>query len=124
MRNVQLTKKQTERMHLLVSCFAKRGTKSPAMPPEFVLMLNTIKSMIEDNIPFNENELNILKYLLDCYFGVFSEDDVDPLSEQAYAKITGHWSEAFDEPYYDRCITHAESVGYSFKKSSREKLGY
>lgn len=122
---VHLTKNQTERVKSLVSAFFERGKKSPKMEPQFLLMLQMVLRMIDDSTLFEPIESEIVVYLLDCYFSVFEENDVDPLAEQAYAKLTGHWSEQFDSPWYDRILVNSDTVGYKAVKSSRSTtLGF
>lgn len=124
MASVVLTNSQSNRIRLLVSTFLTRGRKSPVMKPHYLLMFDTIVKMLDDNTPFEKQEINVVIFILDSYFSVFKEGDIDPLAEQAYCKLTGHWPEVFAEPYYDRVVEYAHLVDYKVRPPSREKLGF
>ena len=124
MPGLKMTKPQSERVHGLVVSFYEKAKTIAEVPGDFCLMLLTVQRMIEDDTSFDQQELDIVVFVLECYFAAFEEHDVDPLAEQAYAKITGYWSEEFDAPWYDRCLEFGHSVGYQEKSSTRDKLGY
>jgi len=121
---VKLSKQQSERTLLLVSKFLERGRKSPVVSAEMLLLLQAMQGMVEDDILFEKVEFDVLVYIMECYFAAFESDDVDPLMEQSYCKLTGYWPEQFDSPWYDRVVTNASVVGYKEHKSSREPLGF
>lgn len=121
---IKMTKAQSDRVYSIVKTFYEKAKNIKDVPGDFCLMLLAIQKMIEDNTEFQQAELDIIVFVLECYFEAFDEYDVDPLAEQAYAKIMGHWPEQFSEPWYDRCVEHGHLLGYEDKASSRDKLGY
>jgi hypothetical protein len=102
MAAVHFTKKQTKHIERLVALYASRTILMECLPMRLKAHIQLINSMIEDGIGFDQTEWEVLTWILELYFGSFTEDDIDPLAEQAYAKICGEWP--FDEPWYDRML--------------------
>lgn len=102
-----MTKKQSDHVYRLVTLYADRLRTVEDFPPSLLAHLYLIISLIEDKIKLGKTEFAVLEWLLDMYFTSNTEAYIDPLAEQVYAKIVGHWP--YDEPWYDRMLDHEES---------------
>jgi hypothetical protein len=108
-----LTKKQQSRIETIFNEFYTHAIvcDHESFTPMFKTQLNMVKGMMEDGIPFDQAELNFLIFVLDWYFSSMSENHVDPLAEQAYAKLTGDFTDSFDKPWYERIRCLKEQQG-------------
>lgn len=99
-----LTKKQQSHLETIFNVFYEHAIvcEHEAFSPLFKMQLRMVKGMIEDGIAFGQAELNFLIFILDWYFGSMTDEQVDPLAEQAYCKLTGDFPSQFERPWYER----------------------
>lgn len=121
MGTIKMTTKQTEATRRVVSAFYERAKESPVVPPPFLLQLNVVLAMIDDEIPFSQTELDIIEFVFDAYFSSFNDDDIDPQAEQAYAKVAGHFY--FPEHWLDRTRKFAHVVDHEAPQQE-PRLGF
>jgi len=106
MGNITLNKKQTKHLGLLVGCFNNSSISKDFIPIEVKARISLIDHMVRDNVGFTQKEFDVILFILELYFSVFEESDIDPLAEQCYAKINGEWP--FIEPYYNRMLIYQD----------------
>jgi hypothetical protein len=96
-----LTKKQTERLVYVVDQFYQQALQTNCVPATFLVLLGgTVKIMKEQTKGLDQSDIDVVVWVLDTIFASFTEDDCDPLLEQAYHKLVGYWP--LDPPWYER----------------------
>lgn len=102
-----MTKKQSGHVYRLMTLYADRLKDVDDFPPSLLAHVHLVISMIDDKIKLGPTEFSVMQWILDMYFESSTDQYIDPIAEQAYAKIVGHWP--YDEPWYDRMLYHEES---------------
>ena len=100
---VTLTQKQTDHVYRILKEYERVADERGTLPPLLLIKIKALRSMIEEDIGFDDTDFAFLATLLQLYFEVFDEDDIDPLAEQAFAKCTGEWY--ILPPWHDRAAT-------------------
>lgn len=95
-----LTNKQTAKLQSAVRAFYDRAAESEAIDPKFLMVLGGVVRAVEDEDPLHQFQTDVLLWVLDLLFAQMTEDEFDPLLEQAYCKLAGWWP--VEPPWYDR----------------------
>lgn len=97
---IHFTVPQATKLREVVRLFTERAGEKD-LPGSFVLILGGLSQVIQDEDNIGQTEIDVLVWVLECMFEEFSDDDLDPLLEQCYHKLTGYWYEGFD-PWFIR----------------------
>lgn len=108
---ITLSTKQVDKCLTIVSEFVALAEHGSAFPAVLLIKLKLLRDMLRDgNVMFVNEDFEFLAVWLDLYFESFDDDDIDPLAEQAYAKIKGEWP--ILPPWYDRVRMLEGSIGF------------
>ena len=99
---IAFTIAQTDKLKEVVDAFVDRaGQEQAHLPGPLLLLLGGVRQIINDGDAIGQVEIDLLVWMLECIFEQFEDNDIDPLLEQAYHKLTGYWYEGFD-PWHVR----------------------
>ena len=97
---IHFTDAQAAKLREVLASFVDSAAKKEA-PGTFLILLSGIGRILADEDNIGQTEIDLLVWMLEVYFESFDEQDIDPLAEQAYHKLTGYWYEGF-APWYER----------------------
>lgn len=95
-----LTKKQADKLVDLVDKVYARSARSPAVPPQFLLLLAGVRSAILNSEPLEQLHIDVCIWAMDLLFAQMEEDEYDPQMEQVYHKLAGWWP--VEPPWFER----------------------
>ena len=73
---------------------------SGAIPPSMLLLLGGVRQAIIDTEGLDQQQMDVIVWVLDLLFAQMKEDEYDPQMEQIYHKITGFWPT--EKQWFDR----------------------
>jgi hypothetical protein len=106
---VHFTERQSQWVHRFLTLFTQRAGERQCLPGMYLLQLAILREAIEDNVSFGQEDFDLIAWAVEWYLRQFDDEDIDPLAEQVYAHLKGHWY--FDEPWYDRMRDNLHLVG-------------
>ena len=83
-----------------MTLFCERASKSGAIPPSMLLLLGGVRRAIIDTEGLDQQQMDVIVWVLDLLFAQMKEDEYDPQMEQIYHKITGFWPT--EKQWFDR----------------------
>ena len=95
-----LSKKQERKLAEVMTLFCERASKSGAIPPSMLLLLGGVRRAIIDTEELDQQQMDVIVWVLDLLFAQMKEDEYDPQMEQIYHKITGFWPT--EKQWFDR----------------------
>jgi len=111
MPNIVLSEKQTAKCLSIITEWCRCADERMSLPPILHVKLKLLRDMLADgDVLFTDEDFEFLGIFLLLYFQSFDEGDVDPLAEQAYAKVMGEWP--ILPPWYDRIVQFEAQVGF------------
>lgn len=120
MARVFLTKKHSAYLIRFIGLFYDGAVKRK-LKAQYLLPLFLVKTKLDQKESLVQDDWDLIHFLFDTYFSVMDEIDIDPVAEQTYAKIVGHFPN--EVAYYDKLLNYDHVVGFK-RPMKQTPLGF